>query len=347
MKIAILTDFRFPGGTASALAAELDVISPLNDIHLYDIQALIFRKRPSNKKLVDAADRLGLSIDTNSRVITADIIIFHNPILLKFEKDFPYRLNCQKLIVVTHENFYTPQWLDGFDITYCLSLLHKATIAQELWLAPVSPWNRSGVTQWVQTQRQPWNITPFDWFNICDFTHISPQAPRGDRRGRLSRPGLEKFPDMAVMKAHFPQSAETHILGADSLAADPDSPYYWNLYDFGTLEVDDFFSRIDFFIYYTKPTWRESFGRVIAEAIAAGKLVITDIETAKNFDGAVIADIGSDLDILIEGFKSQPQKYIEFVSKAQKRLEKFSPVSFQKSVFEQIPKLRGQPCFIL
>ena len=61
----------------------------------------------------------------------------------------------------------------------------------------------------------------------------------------------------------------------------------------------DFLSGIDFFVYFTNPNWRESFGRVIAEAIAAGKLVITDPGTAATFGDAVVASDGADVDGII------------------------------------------------
>ena len=40
---------------------------------------------------------------------------------------------------------------------------------------------------------------------------------------------------------------------------------------------------IDFFVYFTAPTWQESFGRVVAEAIAAGKVVLTNPDIGATF----------------------------------------------------------------
>ena len=59
---------------------------------------------------------------------------------------------------------------------------------------------------------------------------------------------------------------------------------------FGAMPVPDFLASIDFFVYFTHPLLREGFGRAIAEAIAAGKLVITDEETAEPFGPGVVTD---------------------------------------------------------
>ena len=81
------------------------------------------------------------------------------------------------------------------------------------------------------------------------------------------------------------------ILGADTLLLETeDLPSHWQLLPFGAIKVADFLASIDFFVYFTHPLWRESFGRAIAEAIAAGKLVITDPATAEAFGPGVIAE---------------------------------------------------------
>ncbi len=68
---------------------------------------------------------------------------------------------------------------------------------------------------------------------------------------------------------------------------------------FRGIDVDEFFEAIDFVIYFTSPTWRESFGRVLAEAIAAGKIVISDEQTASSFGGAVISATPKEVDNVI------------------------------------------------
>ena len=167
------------------------------------------------------------------------------------------------------------------------------------------------------------------------------RAPR-DRRGRHSRPGLEKFPPIDTMLAHFPAHAERcAILGGDTFLLDRrDAPAHWEVLRFGEADVADFLSGIDFFVYFTHPIWRESFGRVIVEAIAAGKVVITDPGTAATFGEAVVASDGGDVDRIIQGFIADPQRYVAFVEAAQARLSEHRPAAFVERVESLI--IRGQ-----
>jgi hypothetical protein len=86
-----------------------------------------------------------------------------------------------------------------------------------------------------------------------------------------------------------------------------------------------FLAEIDFFVYFTNPNWRESFGRVIAEAIAAGKLVITDPATAEPFGPGVVADTGGDIDRILAGHVADHSRYAAAVSQAQADLARYRP----------------------
>jgi glycosyltransferase involved in cell wall biosynthesis len=132
------------------------------------------------------------------------------------------------------------------------------------------------------------------------------------------------------MLAHFPAHAERcAILGGDGYLLDPQPAFaHWELLRFGEVAVADFLSGIDFFVYFTNPLWRESFGRVIVEAIAAGKVVITDPGTAATFGEAVVASDGEDVDRIIRGFIADPRSYVGFVEAAQERLAQFQPAAF-------------------
>jgi len=123
-------------------------------------------------------------------------------------------------------------------------------------------------------------------------------------------------------------------LGADGLGI-IDVPSNWELLDFGTEPVDAFLRTIDFFVYFTHPFWQESFGRVIAEAIAAGKVVITSHATAATFGDAVIAANPEDVDEIIARFIAKPALYTSQVKRSQTALRQFSASAFQDR-FQQL-----------
>ena len=88
---------------------------------------------------------------------------------------------------------------------------------------------------------------------------------------------------------------------------------------------------IDFMVYFTAPTLRESFGRVLAEGIAAGKVVISDPGTASIFEGAVVAANPQGVDKQIARFLSDPARYRLQVELAQTGLKVFSADRFAES----------------
>jgi len=140
------------------------------------------------------------------------------------------------------------------------------------------------------------------------------------------------------MQAHFPPHAESCIiLGGDRYLNDQtEVPKHWDLRRFGSTEVASFLSEIDFLVYFTHPRWCESFGRAIAEGIAAGKVVITDPETADTFGHAVVASDGSDIDAIVAGFVRQPGRYVDFVRNAQNTLARFGPDTFLAQALARI-----------
>lgn len=339
-KLTLLLDPRFPGGTSSAVARELHALAEHVDLSVCAIESKMFEGRTINDKLQASLDELGLALTWNPRVVRNQFVAFHNPSCLKFNNSLDLRIVCDTAFIVTHENFLRPCGGEGFDVTLCLDLLDQALLCRRQVLAPISAYNEENVRAWMMANPGPssrWDLGCFHWFNICDFDRVPPtQAPR-DRRGRHSRAGFEKFPELAAMHRHFPAHAEhCAILGGDSFLLDPSQiPEHWEVLPFGSIPVEEFLTGIDFFVYFTHPKCQESFGRVIAEAIAAGKIVITDSRTARTFGDAVIASAGDDIDGIISDFVADPGRYIDFVLNAQRSLSRFGAAAFVTRILSE------------
>lgn len=339
-QLTLVIDPRFSGGTSSAVAHEIRALAGHADVTVHAVSSKMFKGKDANPRLQQAFDDLGIEPVWDAKVITGDTVVIHNPSFLKFNAAFTPRISCERLVCVTHENFLTPQGEEGFDINLCLGMIESASVCGSRHLSPVSASNRRGVQAWLSGSQRAWGVTPFDWFNICDFTLVDPVNEPSDRRGRMSRPGWEKFPDTALMAAHFPFGSVNRILGGDSYLTDPSRlPLHWDVMPFGAEDVSAFLASIDFFVYFTNERWRESFGRVIAEAIAAGKVVITDPATGENFGGSVITSDGTDVNAIIHSFISDPAKYAAFVRRAQQGLSRFGQEEFLKTVLGGAVKL--------
>jgi len=338
-RLALIVDPRFPGGTSAAVATEIRALAGHVDLRVHALETAMFKGRNLNPVLEAALEDAGLLPVWDAPVIHADCVVFHNPSCLKFNAVLETRISCATAYVVTHENFLRPDGSEGFDVAACLGMIEAALVCQRRHLAPISGNNRAGVLDWQKATESGWTVADFDWFNICDFETVPPTSAPRDRRGRHSRSGFEKFPSMETMRAHFPTHAEVcTILGGDILLGDASAPppCHWKVRRFGETDVASFLRDVDFFVYFTNPMWRESFGRVIAEAIAAGKLVITDPGTARTFGNAVVSSDGSDVDRIITEFIAEPERYVNFVTSAQGDLSRFGPSAFREQVLTRI-----------
>ncbi len=335
--IAYVLDPRFPGGTSTAVAAELEVVTDLGQVTVHALSTSMFKGDVISPHLQNTLTRLNLSPIWDAPHIAADIVILHNPSCLRFQQNLDVRIITPHLVVVAHENFLRPGGAEAFDVATCLDMVDKAAFAAKRTLAPISAWNRKTINDWqiALGSLDRWSVLDVNWFNICDFPLLDPVEVPKDRRGRHSRPGFEKFPQQSIMEQCFPAHAESNILlGADAFVGDPQVPAHWVLHPFRSLSVDAYFELIDFMIYFTAPTFRESYGRVLAEAVAAGKVVISDHDTASAFGGAVLGADPGEVDEIIQNYIANPKTYRADIRKAQEKLSRFSPASFARKFKE-------------
>ncbi len=343
-KVSYVVAGGFPGGTSSAIAAELRAIQSVARPSVAVFDCDLFRTGTFAPQLEEVIRRERLHVAFNPRVVQDDVVILHNPSFLKRNSSFDLQITARHLIVVTHENFLRPGGFQPYDVATTLSLIDSGSVALKKTLAPIGPFNRSGVESWLGSSNgfEHWSCLSDDWFNIFDMQPRPPTQHPRDRRGRVSRSGAEKFPHIAELDLLFPPQAEANvILGGDHLERFALSRPHWTIHPFRSRPVEDVLSEIDFFVYFAAPTWRESFGRVIAEAIEAGKLVITDPETAKPFGKGVVGTAPEEVSSCIASFIAAPDKYVEHVVQAQSDLERYSPEAFRDRfqwIF-QLPKL--------
>lgn len=342
--VAYIVDPRFPGGTSAAVASELRECAALGQVSVHAIESQMFSARTVAPQLAATLFALGLELIWDSKTISADVVILHNPAFLKFQTTLDTRILARHLIVVTHENFLRPGAAESFDVKRCLDQIDRASLALRKTIAPISKVNRKTVLDWLKGNDLSgnWAVSDADWFNICGFPMVAPNTAPADRRGRLSRPGFEKFPNLADMDLCFPAHAEANvILGADHYLAERLRRPHWKMCPFQSVEVPTFFGMIDFMVYFTAPTWRESFGRVLAEAIAAGKVVISDPETAATFDGGVVAGTPAQVDEIIGAFIADPTLYRNHVAAAQTKLNPFSAPAFRAHLSKVLTQAIG------
>ena len=332
-KLAYVIEPRFSGGTSAAVAAELRVAVEFGTVEVHAVTSKTFGENQNVAPVLRRVlDELRIPLIWDAPRISADFVILHNPAFLKFQDALNTKIFARSLIVVTHENFLRPGGAEGFDVLACLNRIDETTLSLRKFLAPISPYNRKTVKEWLAVSRieRQWAVLEADWFNICQTEVQSPCEKPQDRRGRHSRPGFEKFPSIDDLDLCFPKHAKSNvILGADALLNAKVLRAHWKMLPFDGISVDEFFTMIDFYVYFTAPTWQESFGRAIAEALAAGKVVLSNPETAATFGDAVVSCHPGDVDRIISDLIAHPDRYHEQVSRSKTSLAQYSVPSFR------------------
>ena len=148
-RVALLVDPRFPGGTGSAVAAEIRALAPRVNLAVFHLATAMFPGREVNPAIRRALDELSLPLLPQPPVVHADTIVLHNPTCLRFDTALGPRLSAARVIVVTHENFLRPGGCEGFDVGHCLGLVAGRVAGGERLLAPISATNRASVAAWL------------------------------------------------------------------------------------------------------------------------------------------------------------------------------------------------------
>jgi len=337
--VAYIIDPKIPGGSSAALAQELKAIAPLVRPKVYAVTSNMSAKYEVSTVLDSALQELGLEMVWDPKTISTEIAILRNPSFLNLEEDLPINIVARHLVVVANECFLSPSGKGAFDVQHCLDVADRASLTLSKSIAPVSPPNRSTIEDWFKKspQTDPWEIYEHDWFSVCDFTEVRPTKTPKDRRGRYASRDLKYFPTLSDMDLAFPHHTEANVmLGAEQFISKIARRTNWDSIPDDVAGNAHFLDLIDFMIYFTSPTWLESFSLEIAESIAAGKLVISDAETASTFGAGVVPASPKDVDKIIAGYISDPGTYVKQVLLAQRGLRKFSSDRFREFFCENV-----------
>ncbi|MGR3341698.1 MAG: hypothetical protein ACU0DI_00435, partial [Paracoccaceae bacterium] len=174
--IAYIIDPRFPGGTSSAVASELAVTTKLGRVSVHAISSNMFKGRDVAPQLAVALRDLRLELIWDAGSISPDVVIWHNPSFLKFQKTVATRIVAKNLILVANENFLRPGNVESFDVQKCLDQIDRASLALNKSIVPISPYNRATILNWFELNpmSRKWALLEYDWFNICEFPIIAP-----------------------------------------------------------------------------------------------------------------------------------------------------------------------------
>ena len=278
--IVVLGDFRFPGGTSTAVAEELAAGAAAGyRTALVQIKGPVLKyPHPFHPRIRACIDDRRVDLVDPDQPVTGRLLLAHHPSLFTHRLLQGLHLSAErKLLVVWHPP------LDGagspaYDWA-SVDRNARALLGDDLLWAPVGPLVRA---QFETVDDGP-RLFADDWHSVVD-----PDAWRVDRRrfvesrpviGRHSRPDPLKWPDSRELTlAAYPDDPRflVRVLGGGPYLHTLLGVYprNWQVYGFNAMPAERFLGMIDFFVYFHHSRWVEAFGRTIIEAMASGALAI-------------------------------------------------------------------------
>lgn len=328
--VIIAADFRFPGGTSSAVAAEIRALRlGGHSVGLCQMDSPILRSvRQWNERilaLVEGGDAIVLASNATA---CCRVLLAHRPWLFAQRQAERPKVESKVRILVAHHSPTDATGRLNYDPDAIDRHAAEAFGGGLVW-APISPVCRDSFSAAGMTQPRLRD----DWSNVVFVDDWGASRTRfvGDHPviGRHSRPQLEKWPpSRAETLMAYPDDMEVRLLGVGEQARgllDP-LPPYWKVWEFNDLSVRDFLAGIDFFVYFHNPTWIETFGLTIAEAASAGCVAITHPYLERTFGDAALYCEPNQAPALIRSIVHDPERFALLSARGRERIdESFGP----------------------
>jgi hypothetical protein len=224
LDIVIVSDFRFPGGTSTAVAHEIRALSGAGyTIGLAQKRAALLKKdrdiHPQIAACLDAGQALLLRGNDLNHEIECGLAILHNPLVFTtLGSDLP-SIRAQHAILVADQPVTDAKGEPYYDV-WAVQQTAAHLVGEVLW-APISPLLREN----MHKARLPFATLESDWRYVFfpEDWNCDRSRPQRDRPviGRHSRPEREKWPatrgDILTVYPDKPEFA-VRLLGIGSEA---------------------------------------------------------------------------------------------------------------------------------
>jgi len=295
--VVAIGDFRFPGGTSTAVAEELRTQAAAGyRTGMIQLKGPVLKYphpiHPGIRRCLDEGIADLLDPDT---AIAARLVLAHHPSLFTYLPRRALRVEAEaRLLIVRHPPF------DGSgQPSYDCAVIRRhaeAVLGGEVLWAPVGP----AVREQLAALDEPPPLFHLDWHGVLDPDpwRVARAGPLDARPviGRHSRPDALKWPDdRETTLAAYPDDPSfiVRILGGGPYLREllGGYPRNWEVWPFNAIPPERFLSTVDFFVYFHHSQWVEAFGRTIIEAMASGAVTILPPHFQTLFgDGAIYAE---------------------------------------------------------
>jgi Glycosyltransferase family 28 C-terminal domain len=295
--VVAIGDFRFPGGTSTAVVEELRAQAAAGyRTGLIQLKGPVLQyPHPVHAGIRRCLDEGIADLLDPDAPVAARIVLAHHPSLFTYLPHRALRVAAEaRLLIVRHPPF------DGLgQPSYDCATIHRnaeAVLGGEVLWAPIGP----AVRAQLAGMDDPPPLLPLDWHGVLDPRpwRVARTGPLEARPviGRHSRPDALKWPDdRTTTLAVYPDDPGfvVRILGGGPFLREllRGYPRNWEVLPFNAVPPDRFLSTVDFFVYFHHSRWVEAFGHTVIEAMASGAVAILPPHFEALFaDGALYAE---------------------------------------------------------
>jgi hypothetical protein len=326
--VAILCDFRYPGGTSASIAAEVHAQAEagLSTVLVQVPSPHQIKDRPFSPRIVECLRDGMADLAPAGAPVTARLLVIRQPRIFTRDLTSVPRIVAGRTIMVINQ---APGDAENpalyYDFAEVSARVHGYFGDAVDW-TPISPQVRDHVLRVAPDAR----LTAADWHEIIDVADwwTDRAHPVGDLPviGRHGRADPVKWPRTAaeILQA-YPDTDDllVRVLGGGEIALKrlDYRPANWEVVPFGDEEPEDFLRTVDFFVYFHDADLVEAFGRTILEAMASGIPVIIGEHFRPIFADAALYATPPDVPALVRELYADRDRYQRVVARAREFVE--------------------------
>nr|WP_296068197.1 glycosyltransferase [uncultured Actinoplanes sp.] len=314
--VAILSDFRYPGGTSASIAAEVyaQAEAALSTVLVHVPSPHQPRALPFSPRISDLLRDGVAELARDDQEVSARLLLVRQPRIFTEDLPAPPRVTAERTVMVINQ---PPGDAENpfryYDFADVVDRVHRYFGPDVEW-APISSQVRDQVLEVAPDAK----LAAEDWHEIIDVATWWQDRDGfvGDVPviGRHGRADPVKWPkDPAEILGAYPETGDLRVrfLGGGEIAVKRlgRKPDNWDVVRFGNERPDEFLRTIDFFVYFHDPEWLEAFGRTILEAMASGVPVIIGEHFRPIFEDAALYTDPAGAPALVHELYRDPERY--------------------------------------
>ena len=312
--VAIVGDFRFPGGTSTAVASEVAALAAAGyRVGLIaSATPLLSDWRMMHPDIVALARSGAAELIAPGVPVRAALCCLHHPaVFAQYPAEAP-GVRAEQTLLIAHHPPVDGNGAEQYPVDV-VSRIAGELFGRVTW-APVGPKVRAAFRG--VTGRPP--LTAADWVNVIDADRYA--TPRDGFVGavpvigRHSRPDPAKWPASreAFLEAYPDDPAfRVRLMGYDR-QLDPvvgRRPANWEVLRFDAMPVREFLAGLDYFSYFHSEAWIEAFGRAVLEAMAAGLVCLLPKDFEPVFGGGAVCCDRAEVADRVRALHADPAAY--------------------------------------